>query len=452
MAQITNMIRLMIIAALTANAGACYAGTRNVILMISDGQGLGTVMAADFYNGKKAVYEGFPEKYLMTTFKSGGSYIPDRAWKDFDANMDDKDNTTDSAAAATAMATGVKTVSGFLGKAPDKSDVKNIVEKASEAGMATGIVTSVPFSHATPAGMVVHNASRGDYDEIARYMIYNTELDVIMGAGHPCYDKNSLKKESGSEYRYVGGEEAFKDMTDADGARAKDGKIWKYIESVDDFEKVASGKEKPEKLLGLARVETTLQQAREGDVQKVDFSGQNRNVPSLSTMSRAALNSLSTDRDGFFLMIEGGAVDWANHSNQKGRVIEEQTAFNAAVEAVVEWIEKNSSWNETLLVVTADHDTGYIWGTESDDFVPVKDKGRCNIPEMFYHSKDHTNMPVLLYAKGNGAERFRKMIDGRDMFMGRILSSFDYGFTGDYIDNTDVYAVMVEAVGGKQGK
>lgn len=422
---------------------ACHAGTKNVILMISDGQGIGNIMAADFYTGKKAVYESFPAKYLVTTYCDKGSYSPELAWKSFDKNKDNP--ATDSAAAATAIATGVKTCQGLLGKNPDLRNARNIVEIAESLGKSTGVVTSVQFSHATPAGMVAHSDSRKNFETIAAYMIYESGLDVIMGSGHPFYDDNSEKKFWHSEYKYVGGKDAFKDLTDSDGARAKDGRVWKYIETAEDFEKMASGTEKSLKLMGIARAATTLRQARSGDPQKID-SGLSTKIPTLSTMSKAALNSLSNDPDGFFLMIEGGAVDWANHSNQKARAIEEQTAFNDAVQSVVEWIEKQSGWDDTLLIVTADHETGYIWGSESDEFVLVKDKGADNIPDMFYHSKSHSNTPVPLYAKGKGSESFKTMTDGKDAFFANLLSSFDPGFTGDYIDNTDIFRAMDAAI------
>jgi len=432
---------------LAPNTRVCHAATKNVILMISDGQGIGNIMAADFYTGKKAVYEFFPVKYLVTTYCSNGSYNPGQAWKSFDAH---KNNPTDSAAAATAMATGVKTDPGLLGKTPELKNIKNIVEIAENLGKATGVVTSVEFSHATPAGMVAHSNSRKNFEDIARYMIYESGLDVIMGAGHPFYDDDSEKKIWLSEYKYVGGEDVYKDLTAAAGAKAVDGKNWKYIESVEDFEKAASGAEKSPKLLGLARVSTTLQQSRKGDPWKADFTTRNKTVPTLAIMAKAAINTLSLNNRGFFLMIEGGAVDWANHANQKGRAIEEEAEFNGAVESVVEWVTQKSSWDETLLIVTADHETGYIWGTESNEFVLVKDRGADStskrMPEMFYHSKNHSNTPVPLYAKGKGSDFFKAMIDGNDAFFANLIASFDPDFTGNYIDNTDIFRVMNSAM------
>jgi alkaline phosphatase len=82
-------------------------------------------------------------------------------------------------------------------------------------------------------------------------------------------------------------------------------------------------------------------------------------------MTSAAINVLDNNPDGFFLMIEGGAADWASHANQSGRVIEEQIAFEKAIETVIEWVNKNSTWDDTLLIVTSDHETGYITGPDS---------------------------------------------------------------------------------------
>ena len=91
-------------------------------------------------------------------------------------------------------------------------------------------------------------------------------------------------------------------------------------------------------------------------------------MPTLTEMSLAALNVLDNDPDGLYLMIEGGAVDWAAHANQSGRMIEEAIEFERAVEAVLDWVQTNSNWGETLLIVTGDHETGYLTGPDSGQF------------------------------------------------------------------------------------
>ena len=141
----------------------------------------------------------------------------------------------------------------------------------------------------------------------------------------------------------------------------------------------------------------------------------------------AALNVLDNDPDGLFLMVEGGATDYAAHSNQSGRLIEEHLDFDAAVQAVIDWVQANSNWGETLLVVTNDHETGYLWGPGSDpDWMPIVNNGEGNLPGMAWYSTEHTNSLVPIFAKGDA---------------GRMLSRFAVNHDqvrGPYLDNTDL--------------
>ena len=136
----------------------------------------------------------------------------------------------------------------------------------------------------------------------------------------------------------------------------------------------------------------------------------NANVPDLATMTKGALNVLDANRKGFFLMVEGGAVDWAGHANQPGRTIEEQVDFNEAVAAVCRWVRRNSNWDETLVIVTGDHETGYLWGpgsgadaTGKGTWVPLVNNGEDAVPGMQFNSGDHTNSLIPFFAKGEGA-------------------------------------------------
>ncbi|MCW7753517.1 alkaline phosphatase [Desulfobotulus sp. H1] len=422
---------------------------KNVVLMISDGMGFGTVMATDYYYGDKPVYASFPEKYFMTTHSAIGDYRPEAGWKVFGAH---KLNPTDSAAASTAMATGVKTIPGMIGRNSAGTSIKNIVETAAGQGMTTGLVTSVPISHATPAGMVAHVLSRNQYEDIAQEMLYASDLDVLMGAGHPLYDNNGNLKISGQEYKYVGGEGVFHQLMSEEGLSGKDGRIWHFMDDKADFEALARGDRVHAKVLGLARAATTLQQARPGNRQIVDRSSPNPETPTLAVMSLGALNALSANGKNFFLMVEGGAVDWAAHSNEKGRLIEEQRDFNEAVAAVTDWVENHSSWEETLLIVTSDHECGYLWGSESRRFTPVQDRGAGNMPEMAFHSDGHSNLPVPLYVKGEGVSGLLKsFVDGRDSYLAGLIAAFDPDFTGEYIDNTDLFLFMNQWISEEKG-
>jgi len=177
---------------------------KNVIIMIADGGGFNHVNAASLYQygcTSKQIYEKFPVSLAVSTYQVGQGYDPDDAWSFFNYVTAEY---TDSSAAATAMASGIKSYDGAIGVSVDGSAVMNILERAEELGKATGVVTSVPFSHATPAGFVAHNPSRDNYAEIANEMIYHSPVDLIMGCGHPEYNSNGSPTTS-RDYQYVGG-------------------------------------------------------------------------------------------------------------------------------------------------------------------------------------------------------------------------------------------------------
>ena len=194
-------------------------------------------------------------------------------------------------------------------------------------------------------------------------------------------------------------------------------------------------------------------------------SAPNAGVPSLVTMTKGALRILKKDKDGFFLMIEGGAVDWAGHFGQPGRLIEEMDDFQDTIEAVYEWVERNSNWNETLLIVTADHETGYLSGSQQIPAInpppagtppspadptqwptpvltPVMSNGTDVDPTMYYQMNIldtkykgmywHSNQLVPFYAKGKGAEIYKKLANQYDPIRGY------------YIDNTEISVAIRE--------
>jgi alkaline phosphatase len=409
---------------------------KNIIIMISDGCGYNHIDAASLYQyGKTGVqpYENFPVKYGMSTYSSG-SYNPQLAWSDFRYVTK---NTTDSAAAATAMSTGVKTYNSAIGVGRNKQPLKNVLERAEEVGKATGVVTSVQFSQATPAGFAAHNRSRNDYSGIAREMLQKSSADVIMGAGHPLFD-NDGKRTSKTNYNYVGGISTWQGLldgslqvADADGDGEAD--PWNLIQERKDFQALMSG-DTPKRVCGVAQVAATLQQSRSGNGKADPYTAPfNESVPMLEEMTRGALNVLDNDKDGFFLMIEGGAIDWAGHANQSGRLIEEEIEFNKSVKAVVDWVERHSNWGETLLIVTGDHETGYLTGPGSGKkaasqpvWNTLQNNGANKLPGMQWNSDSHTNSLIPFFAKGDAAELFRSYADEKDPVRGL------------YIDNTEV--------------
>lgn len=436
-------LNLMIVAAITTSSGLVAQAkgrvdvpkpAKNVIVLISDGAGYNHVDAANLYQfgaTRMQSYERFPFQFGMSTYSHGapwngplGSYDPAQAWSDFSYVQS---GATDSASAATAMSTGVKVYDNTIGVNLDRSPLTHVVQQAEANGKATGVVTSVEFSHATPAGFVAHNISRNNYAEIANEMIYSSAVDVIMGCGNPGFDDSGNPASKGTNY--VGGAATWADLADGTvtGADANgDGSAddWTVIQSRADFQSLASG-DAPARLIGIPQVYTTLQQARSGDGQAAPYVVPlTQSVPTLAEMTRAALNVVDSDPEGFFLMIEGGAVDWAAHANQSGRVIEEEIDFNAAVQAVLDWVHTNSNWGETLVIVTADHETGYLTGP--DGAVNLVNNGAGNLPGMQWNSGDHTNSLIPLYAKGWGASLLNQFADETDPVRGR------------YIDNTEL--------------
>jgi alkaline phosphatase len=427
---------------------ACRRSPRplNIILMISDGCGYNCFDLASLYQYGRTgeqVYESFPVRYAVSTYSASSTpYDPQKAWASFDFVLSDP---TDSAAAATAMATGIKTNDDVVCLSPDGTRLTNIIEVAETLGKKTGTVTSVPFCHATPAAFLAHEEGRYNYEEIARQIILESPADVVMGCGHPWYNRLGQPIEE-PDFRYVGDQETWEALlrgesgADANGDGIPD--PWTVIQTAEAFRSLIEGPA-PDRVFGIAPIFRTLQQEREGDEQADPFDVPPiPTVPSLSEMALAALNVLDDDPDGFFLMIEGGAIDWACEDNQTGRLIEEQIFFNQTVDAVVEWIEAHSRWEDTLLIVTSDHETGYITGPGSGleppdgDFTktwkPLVNRGAGKVPGMEWHHEYHTNSLIPLFAKGYGSDRFAALADEMDPVR------------GFYLDNTEIGLLMIE--------
>jgi len=421
------------------DTGPKKPAVKNVIVMISDGWGFNHLDAVSYYEyGKDArqIYDRFPFQFAMSTYSYYCDYDPEMAWSDFEYV---NSCNTDSAAAATALSTGVKTSDVAIGVDVNGQRLKHALELAEEKGKATGVVTSVEWTHATPAGFVAHNVHRDSYEEIGKEMIYNSSVDVIMGAGHPWYDLSGRPVPVPISFKYVGGETTWNELVagtaggDADGDGDPD--PWVLIQERAEFQGLMNGPT-PRRVVGTAQVHMTLQQLRSGNPFADPYvEPPIESVPTLEEMTKAALNILDDDPDGFFLMVEGGAVDWASHLNESGRMIEEAIDFEDAVEAVVDWVKKNSNWGETLLIVTGDHETGYLTGPGSDPtWEPIVNNGARNLPGMEWHSDDHTNSLMVLSAKGDAARMFSRYADENDPVRGR------------YLDNTEVAKLIFWAM------
>lgn len=398
---------------------------KNIILFIGDGMGYNHVTASNYYlyGDGKAVYQDFPVVLSMSTFPGIAekdntytyNYVSQLYWNDFEYA---KIKPTDSGAASTAMATGIKTYRHAIGVNLTQQPVENLTEFFEKKGKSTGVISSVPFSHATPAGFVAHHPDRNEYGAIATQML-ESDVDVIIGGGHPFYDNNGLQIRN-PNYEKFGSADNWNKAT----ANYKD-RV--FVETKEDFEKYAKNNT-PAKIFGIPQVFETLQYNRDNDDITEPFGYEyNENVPTLETLTLVGLNALSQNNEGFFVMIEGGAIDWASHANHSGRMIEEMDDFNKSVEAAVEWVEENSNWEETLIIVTADHECGYLTGPKDNNNSfntnPIVSKGKNKLPELKWCHDSHTNVLVPFYAKGASANIFRRYAVLKDEFLGYYLDN-----------------------------
>lgn len=427
---------------------------KNIIFFIGDGMGYNHVKAASYFQhgeAGKQVYDA-PEwvKLGLATFPSvlrkkdgqltfAPGYDPQKAWED---PMYVAKGYTDSGAGGTALASGRKTYYGAIGVGVVGDTLLNIGEAAKAIGKSTGVVSSVQMSHATPASFVAHNEHRNNYAQIAQYMLFESKADVIIATGNP--DFNDDAKPAKNDAQYVGGPEVWQWLKSAKPQMELrlDGKVvkvkdvdgdgipdpWVLVQDSIEFVKLMTGPT-PKRVLGLPKVYSTLQQGRsvkEGSVMPYETSF-NRHLPSLEQMTMAAINILSKNEKGFFVMVEGGAIDWASHSHQADRLIEEQTDFNKAIEAAVKWVETYSSWEETLIVITADHECGYLTapGEGSDLFKPVVNNGKGKLPGMQFNHDNHTNVLVPFYARGAGSHLFEVMAGYYDPVRGPFIQNID---------------------------
>lgn len=437
---------LMMLALAVVLGGAVTAqenGPKNVIIMVGDGMGFAQVEAASLYHHGKP--DGQPywafQPLAVTTYSVGASYDPEKAKADFDYVRKD---ATDSAAAATTLSSGVKTENKRIGTGPDGEELRHLYQDAKAMGKAAGVMSTVYLSHATPAAFTTHAKSRNDVEGLAQMMIGESALDLLIGAGHPWYNDSHEQigglgddpyKTDGS-YDRIGGEDLWRAIKEgkAGGDADGDGKAdpWTLVDDLAGFEALAKDGKNAGRILGVLPVAATLQANRDGDKNAGPYEvPKTPGLPDMPLLMQGALNVLSQDPDGFFLMAEGGAIDWAGHANAMGRLIEEQRDFDLAVEAVVAWVEANSSWNDTLLIITADHETGYLCGPDSDpELKPLENTGKGNTPGYQWKTGSHTNQPVPLFAKGAGAEKFLDHVKGTDPYR------------GPYVDNTDVPKVV----------
>ena len=354
-----------------------WAAVKNVILMIGDGMGFEHIKAASLYAYGEEAKLSFEQYYRgeVTTHSANSYRVSDHA--------------TDSAAAATAMATGQKVNNDVISE-QSRKPIKTILEHLQEKGKATGLVTTVPITHATPAGFGTHNRDRDNYRDIANDYMTQTRPNLLFGAYYKNGRGMTIEKAKQSEYAVATTKQQMLDMV---------GPIDNNSTEVFYLAGLFSPEEMPWEYYYYHPHKILFPLDDRETVPDYDT------IPHLSEMTSAALRVLDNDPDGFFLMVEGGMIDWAAHDNIIELNVFETLEFDRAFRAVMDWAQERE---DTLIVVTADHECGGLKVMESNR--------RGFMPEVFWGTKEHTGVNVPIYVVGEGAREFVGVIDNTDIF------------------------------------
>ena len=317
---------------------------KNIIFMIGDGMGTSQIFAGLVANGGELFLNNFSHVGFSQT----------QAATTFN---------TDSGAAGTALATGKKTYYHAIGVDPDTIAQSSILELAEAKEMATGLVATVAITHATPASFIAHQADRNSYEDIASDFL-KTDVDVFIGGGYNYFAKRTDSLDLTLELKEKG---------------------YQIFRSMDEAEKIESGK--------LICLTDTLDPGRVVDRNEM-----------LPRATKTAMNVLQKNKNGFFLMVEGSQIDWGGHNNNTSYIVEEVLDFDKAIGEVLEFAAND---RETLVIVTADHETGGFAVIDGD-----KETGR--VTGLFTWG-DHTATMVPVFAFGPGAEQFNGIMENTDI-------------------------------------
>ena len=319
---------------------------KNIILLIGDGMGTSQLYAG--YTAKKGVMNitGMPVSGFSVT-NSASDYI------------------TDSGAGGTSLSSGMKTRNGSIGVDMAGKPLKTILEMAEDNGLSTGLVSTSAITHATPASFIAHRANRSQYSDIALDFLH-TDIDVFIGGGYNHFARrpdslNLIDSLKASGYFVA------RDLRDVD------------VPSVQRLAALLADEHLPSISKGRGNM--------------------------LCEATDMALKILKRNKKGFFIMIEGSMVDWGGHDNSISYVVEETVDFDNAVGQALQFAAKD---RETLVIVTADHETGGL-GIIGGSLATGDVQGA-------FVSKDHTATMVPVFAYGPGAEMFTGVQQNTDIF------------------------------------
>ncbi len=331
------------------------AEIRNVIFLIGDGMGVSHVFAGMTANNDRLYIDQTTYVGLQKT-KAKNKY------------------RTDSAGAGSALATGKKTNYGSICVDENGEPNATILETAAGNGYATGLVAACKITHATPASFIAHVPKRNQYEDIATFFVTDS-LDVFLGGGSDDF----FKRETGVNLR-----------------PALEAKGFQVITEMEDLAAIKTGK-----VAGLFA---------NGHLKKYPERGE-----FLVESTRKAIELLNQDETGFFLMVEGSQIDWAGHDNNLAYTVEEMLDFDRAVGEALKFAAEDG---HTLVIITADHETGGLSVINGDI--------ENGMVEGKFNTTGHSSVMVPVFTYGPGAEKFSGIYENTAIY-DKMMEAF--GFT-----------------------
>ncbi|MBA4394951.1 MAG: alkaline phosphatase, partial [Desulfobacca sp.] len=318
---------------------ALGAEAKNVILLIGDGMGPEAVGLAVYYN---RFMNGMDQRLNLERLMAAGN-------TGYCLTYQYGTVVTDSASAATALASGVKTRDGMIGKNHDGKPMKTIIDIARQLGKSTGLISDTRMTHATPAAFYASIIHRDLENEIASQLVERGDLTVAFSGGAQHFIPAGIKVQEYTDLKGVDKKAGWGLSMRKDNRNLiAEAKQKGYAFVATEKELFALEAQKTEKVLGLF--------SASGFPSAIDRQPQHQTgVPTLSQLTAKALDILKKNPQGFFLMVEGGQIDWVAHGNDVAGVLHEMLEFDQAIGRVMAFAEQNP---DTLVVVTADHDTG----------------------------------------------------------------------------------------------
>jgi alkaline phosphatase len=301
---------------------------KNIIFMVSDGMSTGTLNMADLYLNRK---HGRSSNWLQL-------YKDQRVSRALMDTASASSIVTDSSAGSSSWGGGVRVKNGVLNVGPKGEKYLPIWQKFKKAGKMAGCVTTVPITHATPAGFCVNNDSRNAQEEIAGDYL-KLGFDIMMGGGNNYFsaDKRKDKKDIYGDYKAKG---------------------WQVARNRKEM--MAAANDKP--ILGVF-----ADDALPFSIDRNNDKALTDDIPTLAEMAQKAIDRMKGNKNGFVLQIEAGKVDWGAHANDIAAVLYDQVAFDEAIKTVIDFAEKDG---ETLVIITTDHgnaNPGVIYGKKAND-------------------------------------------------------------------------------------